>query len=501
MLDTQAIPNRADRLFGRRRLVWAAGAVVLILGAAATAWWLEREPPLRYVTAPVTRGDVQRTVTMTGTLNPIVTAQVESYVSGNIKTWTCDYNTIVKVGQICATIDPLPFQVVVDQDTASFHSAEAALAKDRVAVANQAKIYAFDQKLIGEGIVSQEQINTDKATLDQDRAQVNLDIANVAQQRALLHGAQVNLAYTKIPSPVNGMVITRYIDVGQTVVSSLSAAPLFLIGKDMHSMEVDTNVSEADVGGVKPGESSFFTVQAYPTRTFWGKVRQVREGPITVQNVVTYDVVVDVKNDDFALFPGMTADAHIITAERKNVLRVPLPAIRFNPEGIARERSRKGAFRRSGAGPPSGDTAGRSAGGSAGESGGESESESSETVSGSVFEHAQLGGGPDGQGAALPGADRGRGPFAGHASRAGASRARIWVMRNGKLVAVRVRTGLDDGTLIEVSGEDLHEGDTVVVNAVRPNEARTEIRSGQQGLPGQNNGPGGNGFRGGGFRF
>jgi HlyD family secretion protein len=462
MLDTQAIPDRAERVLGRRRLVWAAGAAISIVGAVALVWWLEREPPLRYITARVTRGDIQRTVTMTGTLNPIVTAQVESYVSGNIKTWTCDYNTIVKVGQICATIDPLPFQVVVDQDTASLHSAQAALAKDRVAVANQAKIYAFDQKLIGEGIVSQEQINTDKATLDQDRAQVNLDIANVAQQSALLHGAQVNLAYTKIPSPVNGMVITRYIDVGQTVVSSLSAAPLFLIGKDMHSMEVDTNVSEADVGGVKPGERSFFTVQAYPTRTFWGSVRQVRKGPITVQNVVTYDVVVDVKNDDLALFPGMTADAHIITAERNNVLRVPLPAIRFNPEGIARERSRKGFSRAPGAGAPPSETAGQGA---------------------------------------EPGADRGGGPFAGRASRGGAARARIWVMRNGKLVAVRVRTGLDDGTLIEVSGEDLHEGDTVVVNAVRPNEARTEIRSGQQGPPGQNNGPGGNGFRGGGFRF
>jgi HlyD family secretion protein len=455
----------------RRPLVWAAGALLILL--VAVLWWfLGREPPLRYVTARVTRGDIQRTVTMTGTLNPIVTAQVESYVSGNIKTWTCDYNTIVKVGQICATIDPLPFQVVVDQDTAALHSAQAALAKDRVAVANQEKIYAYDEKLIGEGIVSQEQINTDKATLDQDRAQVNLDIANVAQQQALLHGAEVNLAYTRIPSPVNGMVITRYIDVGQTVVSSLSASPLFLIGKDMHVMEVDTNVSEADVGGVKPGERSFFTVQAYPNRTFWGSIRQVREGPITVQNVVTYDVVVDVKNDDLALFPGMTADAHIITAERKAVLRVPLPAIRFNPEGIRRERPGRGASAGSGQG--------RAAAG---------------PQSASQEEPAA--------GAAQPPAEAGRGVFehsgaarfAGHAGTTGAGdRARVWVMRDGKLVAVRVRTGLDDGTLIEVSGEDLHEGDVVVVNAVRPNEPRAEER------PGQGNGPGGNPIRGG-IRF
>ncbi len=432
--------------------LWAACAAAVLIIAAALWWWLGRAPPLHYVTARVSRGDIQRTVTMTGTLNPIVTAQVESFVSGNIKTWTCDYNTIVKVGQVCATIDPLPFQVIVDQDTASVHSAQAALAKDRVAVANQEQIYAYDQKEIGEGIISQEQINTDKATLDQDRAQVKLDMANVEQQKALLHGAEVNLAYTKIPSPVNGMVITRYIDVGQTVVSSLSASPLFLIGKDMHFMEVDTNVSEADVGGVKAGEKSFFTVQAYQNRTFWGSVRQVREGPITVQNVVTYDVVVDVKNDDLALFPGMTADCHIITAERKDVLRVPLPAIRFNPEGIARERPGRGA-----AGQPAGP---------------------------GVFEHSR--------GEAPP---EGAAPRGGHAGRFGgreAPPARIWVMRDGKLVPVRVRTGLDDGTLIEVSGDDLKEDDVVVVNAVRPNQPREEPRAGQS------NAPGGTTFRGGG---
>jgi HlyD family secretion protein len=467
--------SRPGRLRGA--VLAAAAALVLALGFLSW-WWFLREPPLHYVTARVSRGDIQRAVTMTGTLNPIVTAQVESFVSGNIKTWTCDYNTIVKVGQICATLDPLPFQVVVDQDTAALHSAQAALAKDRVAAANQAQIYAYDQKEIGEGIVSQQQINTDKATLDQDRAQVKLDIANVEQQKALLHGAEVNLAYTKIPSPVNGMVITRYIDVGQTVVSSLTASPLFLIGKDMHFMEVDTNVSEADVGGVRAGAKSFFTVQAYPKRTFWGTVRQVREGPITVQNVVTYDVVVDVKNDDLALFPGMTADAHIITAERKNVLRVPLPATRFNPEGLSRQLRPRGTGGASGQGRPA-DQAERPPG---------EQSEGQGPSGPVVFEHSRS---EAPSGAEVPGgAGAGR---SGH--RAGAAgeapRARIWVMRNGKLVSVRVRLGLDDGTLIEVSGEELHEGDVVVVNAVRPNESRGAER------PGQNNGPGGSGFRGG----
>ncbi|HXC10838.1 MAG TPA: efflux RND transporter periplasmic adaptor subunit, partial [Steroidobacteraceae bacterium] len=301
--------------------------------------------------------------------------------------------------------------------------------------------YAYDQKLIDQGIVSRETINADKATLDQNQAQVKLDIANIAQQRALLHGAEVNLGYTKIHSPVNGMVITRYIDVGQTVVSSLSAAPLFLIGKDMHYMQVDTNVSEADVGGVKPGQRAYFTVQSYPNRTFWGSVRQVREGPITVQNVVTYDVVIDVKNDDLALFPGMTADAHIITAERSNVLRVPLPAIRFNPEGLNRTRRAGGQGRE--------DSQGRGSG------------------------QAREGGG-------RPGGASGR--------------AQVWLLRDGKLVAVRVRIGLDDGTLIEVAGEDLKVGDVVVVNAVRPNAPTTEPQ-GENRPPGTNSNARGGGFR------
>jgi HlyD family secretion protein len=456
----------------RRRapLLWTALALLIVLAAVAVWWWRGRNPPLSYVTARVTQGDIQRAVNMTGALNPVVTAQVESFVSGNIKSWSCDYNTLVKVGQICALIDPLPFQVIVDQDTAAVHSAIAQLAKDRIAAANQAVVYAYDQKLIDQGIVSQETINADKATLDQDQAQVKLDIANIAQQRALLHGAEVNLGYTKIPSPVNGLVITRYIDVGQTVVSSLSASPLFLIGKDMHDMQVDTNVSEADVGGVKSGQRAYFNVQSYPNRTFWGSVRQVREGPITVQNVVTYDVVIDVKNEDLALFPGMTADAHIITAERSNVLRVPLPAIRFNPEGLSRTPRAGGQGREGSQGRESGQ--GREGGASRGAAENQGASGEARRVPG---------------GAAGTGVGRGR-------SGAPGGRAQIWLLRDGKLVSVRVHTGLDDGTLIEVAGEDLKVGDVVVVNAVRPNAPPTEPQ-GANRPPGTNTNVRGGGLR------
>jgi HlyD family secretion protein len=448
----------------RGPILWATAVAVLLVVAFAIWWWLG-VPPRHYVTARVTRGDIQRSVTMTGALNPVVTAQVGSYVSGNIKSWSCDYNTPVKIGQSCALIDPLPFQVVVDGAEADVNTEIAQLAKDRAAVVNAALIYEHDTKLIGQGIVSQETLDTDKSTLDQDKAQVNLDIATVASKKAALHAAQVNLAYTKIVSPVDGMVITRYIDVGQTVVSSLQSSTLFLIGKDMSKMQVDTNVSEADVGEVQPGQKAAFTVQAYPNRTFIGKVRQIREGPITVQNVVTYDVVVDVPNDDFKLLPGMTADAHIITAERLNVLRVPLPAIRFTPEGLARsaqehpEHAHRGET--SDAAAEGGSTAGPSGGGRG--AGG-----------------ARAAGSADGTAA--------------HGRGRGAPRARVWMLRDGKLVPVQVRTGLDDGTLIEVAGEDLKEGDVVVVNAVRPNEPKPE---GGERLPGTNPNqrPGQGGFR------
>jgi HlyD family secretion protein len=451
----------------RGPLLWSGAGLVVAAIAGGLWWYLARDHSIHYVTARVTHGDIQRTVTMTGALNPVVTAQVGSYVSGNIKSWACDYNTKVKIGQTCATIDPLPFQVVVDGDVADVHTGEAQLAKDRVAAVNAALIYAHDQKLIAEGIVSQEQLDTDKATVDQDKAQIDLDVATVASKKAALHAAQVNLAYTNIVSPVNGMVITRYIDVGQTVVSNLQSSTLFLIGRDMTKMQVDTNVSEADVGDVKPGQKSTFTVQAYPARTFQGTVRQIREGPITVQNVVTYDVVVDVDNSDLALFPGMTADAHIITAERTGVMRVPLPAIRFTPDGIGRQPETPRAAPES---PP----------------------QSAEPAEAESAAQPDQGAAPQEQ---PPQRSPGTGQRPRRRTRRSAPAARVWVMRDGKLVPVTVHTGLDDGTLVEVTSDELHVGDVVVVNAVRPDAAQPLTTTGTR-APGANAAPrGGGGFR------
>lgn len=420
--------NAASRLWQRRRAWLVVAGAVLVVGTAGGAWWWMHRSTLSYVTAKVTLGDIRRSVGMTGSLNPVVTAQVGSYVSGNIKSWSCDYNTMVKIGQSCALIDPLPFQVVVDQDRADVHTAEAQLVKDRAALVIAKVTYDRDSKLLDEGIVSQQQIDTDKSVYKQALAQIDLDVATIESKKATLQAAEVNLRYTNIVSPVNGMVITRYIDIGQTVVSSLQSSTLFLIGKDLSKMQVDSNVSEADVGDVKAGQKAYFTVQAYPKRTFWATVRQVRQGPITVQNVVTYDVVLDVDNQDFALLTGMTSDAHIITAERTNVLRVPLPATRFVPEGLARTARHGDGDRTESAERPAG---------------------------------AHSGGTPP---------------------------ARLWLLVNGTLRPVRVHTGLDDGTLIEVSGDGLKEGEEVVVNAVRPDATRAGADAGQQ-RPGGNPSP------------
>jgi HlyD family secretion protein len=337
-----AAPDGAPPLRSRRRLGWwLAAAGVAILGVAGFLVWRASHERPRYVTATVTLGDVQKSVGATGALNPLVTVQVGSYVSGTVKTLKCDFNTEVVVGQVCATIDPLPFQLVVDEDRAQVTTVEAQLRKDRAAQLYAKTAFERDSKLLAEGTVSQDAVDNDRSVYDQATAQIGLDQANAADKRSALKAAEVNLAYTDIRSPVVGTVITRTIDVGQTVAASLQAPTLFLIGKDLSKMQVDTNVSEADVGAVRLGQDASFTVQAFPGRTFRGRVRQIRRGPITVQNIVTYDVVVAFDNPQRLLFPGMTADTHVVIAEHDRPPRRARPRHPCRPP----RRRRPGALR------------------------------------------------------------------------------------------------------------------------------------------------------------
>jgi HlyD family secretion protein len=319
------------------RKYWLIGGLVsLLLVAAGIGWWILGAPStVHYTTVTVTRGAITRGVTATGTVNPELTIIVGSYDSGVIQKLYCDYNTAVKAGQVCAKIDPRPYQAIVDQNKANLAVAKAQLEKDKANLAYTKLSLDRDTKLIQTNAVSQDTFDNAKNTHDQAQAQITFDEATIQQRQAELDAAQVNLDYADIVSPVDGIVVSRNVTMGQTVASSFQTPTLFLIASDLTKMEVDTNVSESDIGGIKVGNKTTFTVDAYPKRTFEGTVSQVRQSPQTVQNVVTYDVVISVTNSDLALMPGMTAASRIGTDQRNDVIRVPNQALRYTPGDLA----------------------------------------------------------------------------------------------------------------------------------------------------------------------
>ena len=304
-------------------VVVAAGAAYLLRGKA-------RAMP-RYETVPVERGTVAPVVISSGTVNPVTTVQVGTYVSGVIQTISCDFNTRVKAGQLCAKIDPRPYQSLVDQADAALATARAQVAKDRANLTYSQQIRDRNVELLRRGIVSQETVDTSVNAYLQAVAQLALDKATLMQRDAQLKAARINLGYTDIASPVDGTVVSRNVTQGQTVAASFQTPTLFLIAADLTRMQVDTNVSESDIGRITVGNEAAFTVESYPDRQFRGRVQQVRQAPLTVQNVVTYDVVVAVSNPDLTLKPGMTASMRIVTDRVDNALRVPSQALRFRP--------------------------------------------------------------------------------------------------------------------------------------------------------------------------
>jgi HlyD family secretion protein len=317
---------------------WVTGSVLAIAAIAAVGalWALNTSSTVEYATVPVTRGDVVTTITASGTVNPVTTVEVGTYVSGTIDTLSCDYNTKVTKGQLCAKIDPKPYQVVGDQDQADLGVAKAQLVKDQANLVYTQVTQKRDDDLLQQNAISHDADDAARDANNQAHALVDLDAASVAQKTAVLKAAQINLDYTNIVSPVNGTVVSRNVTAGQTVAASFQTPTLFLIATDLTKMEVDTNVSESDIAGAVQGASASFTVDAFPKRIFQGRVAQVRQAPISVQNVITYDVVITVPNPGLLLKPGMTATARIDTAQALNVLRVPSQALRFTPAGGAK---------------------------------------------------------------------------------------------------------------------------------------------------------------------
>ena len=285
-----------------------------------------------YVFESIDRGRVESAVTATGTLNPLSSVQVGTYVSGPIRAIDVDFNSIVTRGQRVAKIDPAPFQVKVEKAEASVANAAARVVKDRADLSLKKLTWERNLELLPSQLISQNDVDMARSAYDQALAQIDLDIAAVRQADADLADARINLAYTDITSPVNGVVVSRNVNVGQTVAATFQTPTLFLIAEDLTKMQVDTSVSESDIGAVKDGQPAHFVVDAYPGRQFDGMVAQVRNAPTTVQNVVTYDVVVAVDNPTLELKPGMTANVTILTAQRANALRASTRALRFNPE-------------------------------------------------------------------------------------------------------------------------------------------------------------------------
>lgn len=326
----------APRSVARNHWLLVACVVFALLIAVATAWWsLSPGSPIRYVSTPVTIGPISRAVTATGTVNPELTIIVGTYVSGVIQDLTCDFNTQVKRGQICAKIDPRPYQTIVDQAKANLAVANAQMQKDRASLTYAKLSYERAASLVRTNAVSKDTLDSAQSAYDQALAQISFDEATIQQRQAVLDAAQVNLDYTNIVSPVDGTVVSRNVTMGQTVAASFQTPTLFLIATDLTRMQVDANVSESDIGGIKEGNKATFTVDAYSKRLFEGTVTQVRQSPQTVQNVVTYDIVISVNNPDLALKPGLTAATRIIIDQRNDVIRIPKQALRYIPTGIA----------------------------------------------------------------------------------------------------------------------------------------------------------------------
>jgi HlyD family secretion protein len=398
-------------------LVAALGGV----GAAVWRWQLSHAAPeVTYRSAPVEKRRITARVTASGTLQATVTVQVGAQVSGRIAVLTADFNSTVKKGQVIAKIDPQLFIAAVERERANFVAAKAGVSRAVAQEKDADLVFKRNKSLNEQGLVSAAELQTAETAVSVAKTQTEVAKAALEQQVAALNQAEVNLSFCDIHSPIDGVVISRSVDVGQTVASSLQAPVLFTIAEDLKTMQVHTNVAEGDVGRLQPGMETWFTVDAFPGQRFKGKVGQIRNAPQTVQNVVTYDAVIDVNNEDLRLRPGMTATTTIVFAEKQDVLAIPNTAIRFKPPSEVAS-----AIASASAGPAS-------------------------TLSVTAA------------GADPPKRERKR-PSSGASPEA--PERTIYVLHGGRPEPIEVKTGLTDGTVTEVAGGDLKEGDQVVIEA------------------------------------
>ncbi len=410
------------------KIAWVVGLLVV---AGLAGWYFVRRarqpPPPRFLTAAVERGRLVASVTATGTLSALVTVQVGSQVSGRIAEIRVDYNSPVKKGQIVAKIDPQLFNAALEQANANLLSAQGNLLKAKAQAIDADRIAGRDKELRAGKLIAQADADTAQANADVTHAQIAASEGDLAQARASLHQAQVNRDYTTIISPTDGVVISRSIDVGQTVAASFSAPVLFTIAKDLTKMQVDTNVAEADVGKLSPSMPVTFSVDAYPGEKFHAKVRQIRFSPTTVQNVVTYDAVIDVDNPEVKLRPGMTANVTFVYAERDDALKVPNSALRFRPPADLL--------------PPPSPGAHRHGAGGMGDGGGRRKTD------------------------------------------APSDKRTVWVLHGATPSKVEIRIGISDGTVTEVLTDNLSVGDQLLIDTLSSGNDKNAPAGGPPGMP------------------
>lgn len=416
-----------------RALKWIVVLALLAGGAGYGYWYWQNKPKAgpEYRTATVTSGDLTQAVTATGTLNPVVNVQVGSQISGIIQKLFVDYNSTVTNGQLIAQIDPATYEANVHQAEGDLANARAGLELAQVSIKR-------DKVLLDEKLIPDSDFDKSLATLHQAEAQVKI-------REAALEKSKVDLVRTSINAPINGVVISRNVDVGQTVAASFNTPTLFVIANDLTKMQIDANVSEADVGGIELGQEVNFTVDAFPNRTFRGKVMQIRNAPITVQNVVTYDTVIEVNNADLKLKPGMTANVSITIAQREDVLKLPNAALRFRPPEAADTKKGAGTNTFAGAAGPPSFGAGRGPGGRAGGPGGSGRSRGERSPVRTVYLLSSTNGAPG----------------------------------SAPLQPTRIKVGISDGVFTEVL-EGLKEGDEVIIGSSVPN---SPVSTGQPSNP------------------
>jgi len=399
-------------------------AVVAAIGVGSIAYSRARSTSKEAVpiTAAVTRGDVVEKVNATGTLQPVTTVQVGTQVSGTIKALYADFNSEVRKGQVIAELEPSLFQTQVEQARATMTKLQADADRAQVDVEDTQTKLRRAQELFDQKLIARTDLETAQASAAQSQAALKSAQAQITQARAALNQVQVNLNNTIIKAPIDGVVISRNVDVGQTVAASMQAPTLFVLAQDLTRMQVSASVDESDIGQIATGQKVSFRVDAYPADAFTGTVSQVRLNPTTEQNVVSYTTMIDVPNPEMKLKPGMTANVTIQIAGSENVLRVPNSALRFRPTTTGTRDSGFGIR---------------------------------ETASGTAATSGQSG------------ARRA-------VTNANQSGGRVWTIRSGALEPVRIRTGVSDGAMTAVVEGDLKEGDQVVTGIAEQGTATAQ---------------------------